>query len=76
MFLSRFLVSVHQSNIMIVSCYFSSDYLSYIYSDQPPTHLPYITLHRSRKYDLGDPMERKEATEAIVALNEYFNHTI
>lgn len=61
---------------MIVSCYFSSEYLNYIYSDQPSPHLLYITLHRSRKYDLADPVDRREATEAIVALDEYFNHTI
>ncbi len=69
---SRFLISVHQSDIMIVYCDFSTEYLSYMYSDRPPPYLPYITLHRSRRYDLGDPIERREAAATIVALGEYF----
>ncbi|KAG9240224.1 hypothetical protein BJ878DRAFT_579211 [Calycina marina] len=72
----RFLISVHQSDIMIVYCDFSPEYLGYMYSDQPPPHLPYITLHRSRKYNLGDPTERREAAETIVAFGEYFKQSI
>jgi hypothetical protein len=60
---------------MLLYCDFTLDYLSYVYSDQPPPRLPYITLHRSRKYDLGDPTERKEAAAAILALGEYFKRT-
>jgi hypothetical protein len=73
---SRFLISVHQSDIMIMSCEFSKEYLHYIHSNQPPPQLPYITLHRSRRYDLGDPTERTEAAEVIVALIECFNDTM
>jgi hypothetical protein len=70
-FYSRFLISVQQSDIMLLYCDFSLEYLSYVYSNQPPPRLPYITLHRSRKYDLGDSTVRREAAVAILALGEY-----
>lgn len=73
---SRFLISVHQSDVTIAYCEFSMEYLSYIYSEQRPQHLPYITMHRSRKYDLCDSTERRLAAQAIVALAEYFNSSV
>ncbi|KAL5351060.1 hypothetical protein ACLOAV_004635 [Pseudogymnoascus australis] len=72
----RFLISVHQSDVTIAYCEFSMEYLSYIYSEQRPQHLPYITMHRSRKYDLCDSTERRLAAQAIVALAEHLNSSI
>ncbi|KAJ8065840.1 hypothetical protein OCU04_004944 [Sclerotinia nivalis] len=67
----RFLVSVHQTDMMIIGCDFSLDYLEYVYSYEQPDHLPYVVLKRSRKYDLGNPEDRIDAAKAIVALDEY-----
>ncbi|ESZ91266.1 hypothetical protein SBOR_8359 [Sclerotinia borealis F-4128] len=69
----RFLISVHQTDITIVYCNFSSKYLRYIYSKEPLSDPPHITLHQSCKFDLSDPTGRREAAEAIIALNEYFD---
>jgi hypothetical protein len=63
---------VHQTNIAFLHADFSEEYMDFIYSSHPPQQLPYLTVYRSREYDLGVPDERLMAAETLVALVNLF----
>jgi hypothetical protein len=74
--LSRFLISIHQQNMVFLEADFSEGYIKYIYSRNDMPEAPYLTIYRSREYDLARKEDRKAAAEVLIALAEWFEKTM
>lgn len=57
--LSRFLISIHQQNMVFLEADFSEEYIKYIYSRNNMPEAPSLTIYRSREYDLARKEDRK-----------------
>lgn len=67
-----FLVSIHQTRIVFLEASFSSEYLDYICSSVRTSNPPYVTILRTKEYDLAIPQERVAAAQALVSLVLWF----
>jgi len=71
---SIFLISIQQTNLHLLHTTITTEYLEYLLSSNDNNQsLPFLTVNKSKGYDLEQIKERQHAAELVIALVKFLS---